>query len=71
MTPCICDPARQAAEQGRGMGHLRLQCLTCEEEGVVTIRAVTPGMDSGGDAGGWRHSRARRYRPSSSANNGS
>jgi hypothetical protein len=22
--PCICDPARKAAEHGRGMGHVTL-----------------------------------------------
>jgi hypothetical protein len=24
--PCICEPAREAAERGRGMGHVRVAC---------------------------------------------
>jgi hypothetical protein len=31
-SPCVCDPAKEAAERGRGMGHLRLSCRACEDE---------------------------------------
>jgi hypothetical protein len=27
--PCICGPAREAAEHGRGMGHMTLWCEAC------------------------------------------
>jgi hypothetical protein len=30
--PCICTPAREAAERGRGMGHLWVSCDTCHLE---------------------------------------
>jgi len=30
--PCICTPAREAAEQGRGMGHLMISCGDCHDE---------------------------------------
>ena len=30
--PCICAPAREAAERGRGMGHLWILCDTCHVE---------------------------------------
>ena len=30
--PCICEPAREAESQGRGMGHLTLWCGTCSAE---------------------------------------
>jgi hypothetical protein len=30
--PCICAPAREAAEGGRGMGHLWVLCDTCNTE---------------------------------------
>lgn len=31
-TPCICGPAREAAEAGRGMGHHIVICNQCHEE---------------------------------------
>jgi hypothetical protein len=31
-SPCICEPAKEAVRRGRGMGHLRLSCRTCEDE---------------------------------------
>lgn len=30
--PCICTPAREAAGEGRGMGHLLISCGLCHEE---------------------------------------
>jgi hypothetical protein len=30
--PCICEPAREAAERGRGMGHMTVWCGTCSAE---------------------------------------
>jgi hypothetical protein len=36
-SPCQCQPAREAAELGRGLGHLRLSCRVCEEESRTAI----------------------------------
>ncbi len=30
--PCICGPAREAAENGRGMGHMTLWCEACSTQ---------------------------------------
>ena len=30
--PCICGPAREAAGNGRGMGHMTLWCEVCSED---------------------------------------
>jgi len=30
--PCMCGPAREAVERGRGMGHLWVSCDTCYRE---------------------------------------
>jgi hypothetical protein len=30
--PCICTPAREQAERGRGMGHLWVSCQTCHAQ---------------------------------------
>ena len=30
--PCMCPPARKAAERGRGMGHMTLRCGACSAE---------------------------------------
>ena len=30
--PCICTPAREAAAEGRGMGHLMISRGTCHDE---------------------------------------
>jgi hypothetical protein len=30
--PCICGPARERAEHGRGMGHVWVSCEACHEE---------------------------------------
>jgi hypothetical protein len=29
--PCICTPAREAADDGRGMGHLWISCGSCHD----------------------------------------
>jgi hypothetical protein len=31
-TPCICPPAREAAERGRGMGHIMVTCNACHDQ---------------------------------------
>jgi hypothetical protein len=36
-TPCICAPAREAAGNGRGMGHLWVACGACDDEHRETI----------------------------------
>jgi hypothetical protein len=33
----ICEPAKEAADRGRGMGHVRVDCRECEAEGRVTM----------------------------------
>jgi hypothetical protein len=30
--PCMCGPALEAAEQGRGQGHMTVWCGTCSSE---------------------------------------
>ena len=40
--PCICDPAREAAEHGRGMGHLTLRCGACSAEDHRDTRFYEP-----------------------------
>ena len=35
--PCICAPAREAAERGRGMGHVRVTCNRCDDELRQTV----------------------------------
>ena len=30
--PCVCTPAREAARDGRGMGHLLISCGSCHDE---------------------------------------
>ena len=30
--PCICTSAREAAAEGRGMGHLMISCGSCHDE---------------------------------------
>jgi hypothetical protein len=30
--PCMCSPAREAGEQGRGLGHMTVWCGTCNAE---------------------------------------
>jgi hypothetical protein len=46
--PCICVPAREAAERGRGMGHVMVTCNACHDQ----LRQTTfyePAHDSGHD----------------------
>lgn len=46
--PCICVPAREAAERGRGMGHVMVTCNACHDQ----FREATfyePAHDSGHD----------------------
>ena len=30
--PCICEPTREAAGRGRGMGHVRVACDSCHDQ---------------------------------------
>ena len=30
--PCICGPAQEAAERGRGMGHAVITCNACHDQ---------------------------------------
>lgn len=43
--PCICTPAREAAERGRGMGHLLVFCNTCHDQLWQTTFYQPPGPD--------------------------
>ena len=45
--PCICDSAREAAEHGRGMGHLTLWCGTCSAEDHRDTRFYEPPHEVG------------------------
>jgi len=40
--PCICDPAREAAERGRGMGHVTLWCGACSDQDHRDTRFYEP-----------------------------
>ena len=35
--PCICEPAREAAARGRGMGHVRVACNSCHDQLRETV----------------------------------
>jgi len=35
--PCICAPAREAAEHGRGLGHTCVTCNSCHDQMRQTI----------------------------------
>jgi hypothetical protein len=41
-TPCICGPAQEAAARGRGMGHARIDCKACEDEGRTSVMYEPP-----------------------------
>jgi hypothetical protein len=45
--PCICDPAREAAERGRGMCHVTLWCGACSDQGHRDIRFYEPPHEVG------------------------
>jgi len=45
--PCICGPAREAAERGRGMGHVTLWCGTCSEQDHRDARFYEPPHEVG------------------------
>jgi len=53
--PCLCDPARENAERGWGMGHLWVWCGACHEEGRDTV-LYEPAHDV-------THHEANPYRP--------
>ena len=45
--PCICDPAREAAERGRDMGYVTLWCGTCSAEDHRDTRFYEPPHEVG------------------------
>src|SRR5260370_3769194 len=45
--PCICGPAREAAERGRDMGHVTLWCGTCSEQDHRDTRFYEPPHEVG------------------------
>jgi hypothetical protein len=53
-SPCICGPAGEAADRGRGMGHVRLHCLQCEAEGRASVFYEPPcDVRHRAQPGGW------------------
>ena len=52
--PCICAPAREAAEDGRGMGHLLISCGSCHDELRSTTFYEPPHDIRHRQAGPWR-----------------
>ncbi len=59
-TPCICEPAREAAERGRGMGHVRVSCNRCHDELRQTLFYEPPHDVGHGPLTGWTSSPLRR-----------
>lgn len=45
--PCICEPAREAERQGRGMGHVTLWCGACSAEDHRDTRFYEPPHEAG------------------------
>ena len=45
-TPCICEPAREAAGRSRGMGHVQVACNSCHDQLRQTV-FFEPLHDSG------------------------
>lgn len=43
--PCLCAPAREASELGRGMGHVCVSCNTCHEQLLSTVFYEPPHSD--------------------------
>jgi hypothetical protein len=58
-TPCICAPAREAAERGRGMGHVRVTCNTCHDELRRTVFFEPPHDIGHRPLTGWTSSTGR------------
>jgi hypothetical protein len=52
--PCICGPAREAAEEGRGMGHLMITCGTCHQDRRESVFYEPPHDIAHRDPGPWR-----------------
>ena len=52
--PCICTPAREAAEDGRGMGHLLISCGSCHDELRSTTFYEPPHDIKHRQAGPWQ-----------------
>jgi hypothetical protein len=53
--PCMCEPAREAGSQGRGLGHMTLWCGTCSAEDRRDSRFYEPPhrAGGGGPVSGW------------------
>ncbi len=41
-TPCLCQPTREAAGRGRGMGHVRVACTSCHDQPRQTVLFEPP-----------------------------
>lgn len=53
--PCMCGPAREVGEQGRGLGHMTVWCGTCSAEAHRDTRFYEPPHQVGHDRplSGW------------------
>jgi hypothetical protein len=53
--PCMCAPAREAGEQGRGLGHMTVWCGRCSVENQRTTTFYEPPhqVSHDGQLGGW------------------
>ena len=52
--PCICAPAREAAEDGRGMGHLWVLCGACHGDKRESMFYEPPHDVRHREPGAWR-----------------
>ena len=52
-TPCICEPAREAAGHGRGMGHVQVACNSCHDQLRQTVFFEPPHDSAHQPLTGW------------------
>jgi hypothetical protein len=51
--PCLCEPAREAAGRGRGMGHVLVACNSCHDEFRQTVFFEPPHHSGHQPLAGW------------------
>ena len=51
--PCLCEPAREAASRGRGMGHVLVACNSCHDELRQTVFFEPPHHSGHQPLAGW------------------
>jgi hypothetical protein len=52
--PCLCDPAREAAEAGCGMGHIWIWCIECDDAGRDSTFYEPPHDTGYREPGAWQ-----------------